>query len=78
VRSADVAKLFFTAVYVICRGRRLNERPALYGRRTLIEAWANLTCFLRKDGKDQVRIASAKADDSGNPTIDFSGSRGVP
>jgi len=40
---------------------------------TLIEAWASLKSFVRKDGKDQAKVQSAKDDDPGNPTINFHG-----
>jgi len=37
---------------------------------TLIEAWASLQTFKRKDGKDQ-----KPPDDPGNPTVDFHGEK---
>ena len=32
---------------------------------TLVEAWASLKSFVRKDGKDQAKVQSAKDDDPG-------------
>ena len=57
-----------------CRGRKAgpaNHHFTADG--TLVEAWASLKSFVRKDGKDQAKIASAKDDDPGNPTINFHG-----
>ncbi len=40
---------------------------------TLVEAWASLKSFVRKDGTDQQKITSAKNDDPGNPSVNFRG-----
>jgi hypothetical protein len=42
---------------------------------TLVEAWASLKSFVRKDGQDQVKVQSAKDDDPGNPTVNFHGEK---
>ena len=44
---------------------------------TLIEAWASLKSFVRKDGKDSPKVAAAKDDDPGNPTVNFHGEKRV-
>jgi hypothetical protein len=41
----------------------------------LIEAWASLKSFVRKDGADQKKVDSGKDDDPGNPTINFHGEK---
>jgi hypothetical protein len=41
----------------------------------LIEAWASLKSFVRKDGADQKKVDSGKDDDPGNPAIDFHGEK---
>src|SRR5437667_11301021 len=60
VLSADAAKLFFVEVYDLSRqeGRTSDQHFTVDG--TLIEAWASLKSFVRKDGKDQAKIDSAK------------------
>ncbi len=40
---------------------------------TLIESWASLKSFVRKDGADAAKVQSAKDEDPGNPTIHFRG-----
>lgn len=35
---------------------------------TLLESWASLKSFLRKDGAGTARVQSVKGEDSGNPT----------
>ncbi len=40
---------------------------------TLIEAWASLKSFVRKDGADQAKVVAAKDEDPGNPAINFRG-----
>jgi transposase len=71
--SADVAKLFFAEIYDLSRqgGWASDEHFTADG--TLIESWASLKSFARKDGGDQKQVQAAKDDDPGNPTIDFKG-----
>ena len=37
----------------------------------LIESWASLKSFVRKDGTDAQKVQAAKEDDPGNPTLDL-------
>ena len=76
VLSAEAAKLFFAEVYDLSRQEgwtRSDQHFTADG--TLIEAWASLKSFVRKDGKDQAKVTSAKDDDPGNPTINFHGEK---
>ena len=73
VLSADAAKLFFVEVYDLSRAEGWTSDQLFTADGTLIEAWASLKSFVRKDGKDQAKVASAKDDDPGNPTINFRG-----
>ncbi len=75
ILSADVAKLFFADVYQLSRdeGWTCDEHFTADG--TLIESWASLKSFVRKDGADAQKVAAAKDDDPGNPTIDFRGEK---
>jgi transposase len=75
VLSAEVAKLFFLEVYDLSRqaGWTSNEHFTADG--TLIEAWASLKSFVRKDGADDPKVQSAKDEDPGNPTINFHGEK---
>jgi len=73
VLSADAAKLFFVEVYDLSRAEGWTSDQHFTADGTLIEAWASLKSFVRKDGKDQAKVASAKDDDPGNPTINFHG-----
>jgi len=73
VLSADVAKLFFAEVYALSHqaGWTSNEHFTADG--TLIESWASLKRFVRKDGADAKTVQAAKDEDPGNPTIHFRG-----
>src|SRR5487761_1925371 len=73
VLSADVAKLFFLEVYDLSRQTGWTSDDHFTADGTLIEAWASLKRFVRKDRADPARVAAAKAEDPGNPTIDFRG-----
>jgi transposase len=75
VMSTDVAKRFFDEVYKLSReqGWASNEHFTADG--TLIESWASLKSFVRKDGADDARVKSAKDEDPGNPSIDFRGEK---
>ena len=42
---------------------------------TLIEAWASLKRFVRKDGADAAKVQSAKDQDPGNPSVNFRGEK---
>jgi transposase len=75
VLSAEVAKLFFAEIYNLSRqeGWTSDEHFTVDG--TLIESWASLKSFVRKDGTDEKKVEKAKDDDPGNPTINFHGEK---
>ena len=73
VLSADVARLFFLEVYDLSRTAGWTSDEHYTADGTLIEAWASLKSFVRKDGADEKKIQSAKDEDPGNPTINFRG-----
>jgi transposase len=75
VLSADVAKLFFLEVYDLSRQAGWTSDDHFTADGTLIEVWASLKSFVRKDGADQAKVAAAKDEDPGNPTIDFRGEK---
>ncbi len=75
VLSADVAKLFFAEVYDQSRQEGWTSDEHFTADGTLIESWASLKSFVRKDGADAPKVAAAKDDDPGNPTIDFRGEK---
>src|SRR5215467_15293596 len=75
VLSAEVAKLFFAEVYELSRQEGWTSDEHFTADGTLIESWASLKSFVRKDGADQKKIQSAKDDDPGNPTISFHGEK---
>jgi transposase len=67
--DGEVAEAFFDAVLAQARERQLlsNEHFTVDG--TLIQAWAGLKSFQRKD------VPPAPPDDPGNPTVNFHGER---
>src|SRR5438876_12209370 len=71
VLSADVAKLFFAEVYDLSRQEGWTSDEHFTADGTLIESWASLKSFVRKDGADEKKINWAKDDDPGNPTVNF-------
>src|SRR5271154_3085012 len=75
VLSADAAKLFFVEVYDLSRQEGWTSEQHFTADGTLIEAWASLKSFVRKDGKDQAKVQSAKDEDPGNPTVNFHGEK---
>jgi len=75
VLSADVAKLFFAEVYDLSRQEGWTSDEHFTADGTLIESWASLKSFVRKDGSHQKKVDSAKDDDPGNPTISFHGEK---
>jgi len=75
VLSADVATLFFAEVYDLSRQEGWTSDEHFTADGTLIESWASLKSFVRKDGSDQKKVDSAKDDDPGNPTINFHGEK---
>src|ERR1035441_4748618 len=75
VLSADVAKLFFAEVYDCSRQEGWSSDEHFTADGTLIESWASLKSFGRKDGEDAKKIAAARNDDPGNPTVNFRGEK---
>jgi transposase len=75
VLSAEAAQLFFVEVYDLSRQEGWTSDQHFTADGTLVEAWASLKSFVRKDGTDQKKIASAKDDDPGNPTVNFHGEK---
>lgn len=75
VLSADVAKLFFAEVYDLSRQEGWTSDAHFTADGTLIESWASLKSFVRKDGADAAKIQSAKDEDPGNPSVDFRGEK---
>jgi len=75
VLSADVAKLFFAEVYDLSRQEGWTSDEHFTADGTLIESWASLKSFVRKDGADGKKIQSAKDEDPGNPSVDFRGEK---
>lgn len=73
VLSADVAKLFFAEVYDLSRQEGWTSDEHFTADGTLIESWASLKSFVRKDGADAAKVAAAKDEDPGNPTVNFRG-----
>jgi transposase len=73
VLSADVAKLFFAEVYDLSRQEGWTSDEHFTADGTLIESWASLKSFVRKDGAEEKKIQAAKDEDPGNPTINFRG-----
>ena len=73
VLSADVAKLFFAEVYDLSRQEGWTSDEHFTADGTLIESWASLKSFVRKDGADQKKVQEAKDQDPGNPSVNFRG-----
>lgn len=75
VLSADVAKLFFAEVYALSRQAGWTSDDHFTADGTLIESWASLKSFVRKDGADAQKVQAAKDEDPGNLTIHFRGEK---
>lgn len=56
VLSADVAKLFFAQVYDLSRQEGWTSDAHFTADGKLIEAWASLKSFVRKDGADAQKV----------------------
>jgi transposase len=67
--AADVAKQFLAEVVELARARRLVSDEHFSVDGTLLEAWASLKSYQRKDGKQ------TPPDDPGNPTVNFHGEK---
>jgi transposase len=68
--DGDIAEAFFQAVLRQARERNLLSDEHFTVDGTLLEAWASLKSFQRKDGKPM-----APPDDPGNATVDFHGEK---
>src|SRR5215207_5816802 len=66
----DIALMFFELVLAEARDRGLTSDEHFTVDGTLVEAWAGLKSFKRKDGTD-----SQPPDDPGNPTVNFHGEK---
>jgi transposase len=66
----EVAKAFFAEIVAQARKARLMSDEHFTVDGTLIEAWASLKSFKRKDRKDK---NPPPPDDPGNPSVDFRG-----
>ena len=66
----DVAREFFTRVVAQARAMQLLSDEHFTVDGTLVEAWASLKSFKRKD-----REPSPPPDNPGNPTVNFHGER---
>lgn len=75
VLSTQVAQLFFAQVYEMARQERWTSDEHFSVDGTLIESWASIKSFSRKDGGDAEKIRRSKDDDPGNPTIDYRGEK---
>jgi transposase len=67
--AGDIAQAFFAAVVKQAQTRQLLSPEHFTVDGTLIEAWAALKSFKRRD------TVSPAPDDPGNPTVDFHGER---
>jgi transposase len=67
---ADVASAFFDAVLDQARGAELLSDEHFTVDGTMLEAWASLKSFQRKDGS-----SAPPPDDPGNPTVNFHGEK---
>jgi transposase len=67
--DGDVAREFLCEVVKQAQEKKLTSDEHFTVDGTLVEAWASLKSFQRKDGKNQ------PPDDPGNPTVDFHGEK---
>jgi transposase len=68
--EGDIAEVFFQAVLTQARERSLLSDEHFTVDGTLLEAWASVKSYQRKDGKPM-----APPDDPGNTTVDFHGEK---
>jgi transposase len=68
--DGDIAEVFFQAVLTQARERSLLSDEHFTVDGTLLEAWASMKSYQRKDGKPM-----APPDDPGNATVDFHGEK---
>src|SRR6202158_6626547 len=67
----EVDKVFFDQVVAEAAGRGFLSSEHFTVDGTLVEAWAGLKSFKRKDGSDQ----QEPPEDPGNPTVNFHGEK---
>jgi len=75
VLSADVAQLFFAEVYDLSRQEGWTSDEHFTADGPLIESWASLKSFVRKDGADAAKVRAAKDQDPSNPSVNFRGEK---
>ena len=75
VLSAEVARLFFLEVHDLSRQAGWTSATHFTADGTLIESWASLKSFVRKDGTDEKKVAAAQDEDPGNPSVNFRGEK---
>src|SRR5881394_4326824 len=75
VLSAEVARLFFVEVYGLSRKEGWTSDEHFTADGTLIESWASLKSFVRKDGSDTAKVQNAKDEDPGNPSVNLRGEK---
>src|SRR3989440_66853 len=68
--DGDIAEAFFQAVLQPARGRSLLSDEHFTVDGTLLEAWASVKSYQRKDAKNAI-----PPDDPGNATLDFHGEK---
>jgi len=68
--DGDIAQAFFEKVLALARGKSLLSDEHFTVDGTLVEAWAGHKSFKKKGAK-----TTKPPDDSGNPTVDFSGEK---
>jgi transposase len=66
----EIAEAFFVEILAQAREARLLSDEHFTVDGTLLEAWASMKSFKRRDGN-----AQAPPDDPGNPTVDFHGEK---
>jgi transposase len=71
--NSDIAERFFDEILAVIdrSGIASDEHFSVDG--TLLEAWASMKSFQRKDAKEEQ--ADRSDDDPGNPTVDFKGEK---
>jgi transposase len=70
--ASDAAGEFFRAVVTQAKGAGLVSREHFSVDGTLIDAWASLKSFKKKDGSNK---PEPPPDDPGNPSVDFHGEK---
>lgn len=72
VLSSEMAALFFAKVYEMSRVEKWASDTHFTADGTLIEAWAGMKSFQKKDAPSK---AGGEDDDPGNPTVNFHGEK---